>query len=75
MKSVKALREVPSQAHLQGGCTAWRTRLVVCRVGQEYITPEGFLGDMYLGKPVWALGFEEHGMKAGFSSSPFLPPP
>ena len=36
---------------------------------------EGFLGTVFLGKLVWALGFEEHGMKAGFSSSPFLPPP
>ena len=42
MKSVKALREVPSQAHLQGGCTAWRTRLGCVQSGTGIHHSRGF---------------------------------
>lgn len=58
-KSVKALREVPSQAHPQEKAAARRTRLGHVQTGQN-TSLRGFLGDMFLGKPAWALGFEEH---------------
>ena len=62
------------EAHSQEGRIARKSVWVMLRVGREYIPPEGFLGDMFPGKPVWAAGFEEHGMKAGFPCSSFPPP-